>query len=454
MANSVNKNLPVPFTVNIDIQNISDTRKKLVVTLDASEVDAEHKAVVAEVCRHARLPGFRPGKAPTALVLKRFAKEIDGEFKQKVTAKAYREGLEQAKLDVLNVVDLDEPKIEPGAATSLAFTVDLRPDFALPDYQGLPTTVAPAEATEAEIDRVIENLRAERADFKVAERPAAKGDYVKLAYTGSVEGKPILEIAPDKQIYGQVPQTWEEVEGEHEGLIPGLGRQLAGLKAGDKKEVTVTFPAEFSAVPALAGKTAAYAVDVQEVRERVLPEIDEAFLKAHNADSLEQLRTNVSTQIRFQKEGQNRSEQRRQVTEALLAKVDFPVPESLVESETQGVLRQFIEENMRRGVPAEQFEKDKKELYDGARKAAAGRVKSQLILAKIAEKEKLEVSERDIDGFIYREAMRTHQSPDKLVKELSKNRDQLRAVQQSIIFDKALDLLVSKATVTTEPAKA
>ncbi len=440
--------------MNIDIQTLTDTRKKLVVTLDPTEVDTEHKAVVAEFSRLARLPGFRPGKAPAAIVVKKFAKEIGGEFKQKVTAKAYRDGLEQAKLDVLNIVDLDEPTIEPGAAATLTFTVDLRPNFELPDYNGIPTLIEPVEPTAEEIDRVIENLRAERADFKVAERAAAKGDYVKLAYTGSVDGKPILEIAPDKQIYGQVPQTWEEVESENEGLIPGLGRQLAGLKAGDKKDVAVTFPAEFTAVPALAGKAAVYAIEVQEVRERVLPELNEEFLKAHQADNLEGLRNSVSAQIKFQKEGQNRAAQRRQITEALLAKIDFQVPESLVESETQGVLRQFIEENMRRGMQAEDFEKDKKDLFEGARKAASGRVKSQLILAKIAEKEKLEVTERDIDGFVYREAMRTNQAPDKLVKELSKNREQLRSVQQSIIFDKALDLLVSKATVTTEPAKA
>jgi len=440
--------------VNIDIQNISDTRKKLVVTLDASEVDAEHKAVVAEFSRLARIPGFRPGKAPAAMVVKRFAKDIEGEFKQKVTAKAYREGLEQSKLDVINLVDLDDGAIAPGAAATLAFTMDLRPVFELPEYAGLPTVVESVDVTDAEIDRVVENLRGERADFKVAERPAAKGDYVKLAYTGTIDGKPILEIAPDKQIYGQVPQTWEEVEGENDGLIPGLGRHLAGLKAGDKKDVPVTFPAEFTAVPALAGKAAVYAVEVQEVRERVLPELNEEFFKAHQADNLEGLRASISSQLKFQKEGQNRAAQRRQVTEALLAKVDFPVPESLVEAETQGVLRQFIEENMRRGVQAEQFEKDKKELYEGAKKAAHGRVKSQLLLAKIAEKEKLEVTERDIDAFIYREAMRTQQSPDKLVKDLSKNREQLRSIQQSIIFDKALDLLVSKATVTSEPAKA
>ena len=127
------------------------------------------------------------------------------------------------------------------------------------------------------------------------------------------------------------------------------------------------------------------------------------------------------------------------------------MPDSLVENETQGVLRQFIEENMRRGIPQEQFEKDKKQLFDNARQAATKRVKVQLMLAKIAEAEKLTVTEKDIDTFIYREAMRTQQKPDKLVKVLSSDREQLRAVQQSIIFDKSVDFLVSKAKVSTTP---
>jgi trigger factor len=301
---------------------------------------------------------------------------------------------------------------------------------------------------------VIEAMRSDRAEFKVTERTAAKGDYVKLSYAGKVDGQPVAELVPDKQIYGEVPQTWEEVEGEHEGVIPGLGKYLAGLKAGDKKDIEITFPAEFAAAPALAGKKAVYAVEVQEIRERVLPPLDETFFKANQADDLDGLKASVRNNLKMQKEYQNRSEQRRQVSDALLEKVDFAAPESLVESETQGVLRQFIEENMRRGVPQEQFEKDKQELVENARKAATRRVKLQLILAKIAEAEKIQVGEQDINNFIYREAMRTNEKPDKLVKELSKNRDALRSVQQSIIFDKAVDFLVSKATVTTQQPKA
>lgn len=440
--------------MNIQVNDLSETRKSLVITLDPSEVAAERQAVIGEYTKLARLPGFRPGKAPLAMVEKRFGKEIADEFKQKVVARAYRSALEDKKLDVINVVNVEEGKIEPALAAAVTITVDVRPDFKLPEYAGLPTQVESAEATDTEVDNVIEQLRAERADFKVAERAAAKGDYVKLAYEGSIDGKPIAELAPDKQIYGKVPQTWEEVEGAQEGVIPGLGRQLGGVKTGEKKTVEITFPAEFPAASALAGKKASYAVEVQEIRERILPPLDEAFFKEQKVDDLAGLKSQVRTNVKMQKEYQNRAAQRRQVTDALAAKVDFPVPQSLVDAETQGVLRQFIEENMRRGVAEEQFEKDKKELFEGARKAATNRVKLQFVLAKIAEAEKLSVTEADIDNFIYREAMRTNQKPEKLVKELTRDRDQLRSVQQSIIFDKAVDFLVSKATVSTIQPKS
>jgi trigger factor len=453
VTNSFKPNAPF-ITVNVQLDPISDTRKNLVVTLDKNEVDAEHQAVVAEFTKLARLPGFRPGKAPAAMVLKRFAKDIADEFKQKVITKAYREGLEKQKLDVLNIVKVEPGPIEPGLSAAVTLTVDIRPEFKLPEYTGLATVVSSTAASDEEVDKVIEGLRSERAEFKMADRAAQKGDYVKLSYEGTIDGKPVADLVPDKQIYGKVPQTWEEVEGENEGVIPGLGRQLAGLKTGEKKSVSVEFPAEFPAAPALAGKQASYAVEAQEIRERVLPAMDEAFFKAQQVDNLDGLKASVRNNLKLQKEYQNRGEQRRQITEALAAAVDFAVPESLVESETQSVLRQFIEENMRRGVAQEQFEKDKKELFESAGKAASKRVKLQLILAKIAEAEKIQVSEKDIDSFIYREAMRSNQKPDKLARDLAKNRDALRSVQQSIIFDKAVDFLVSKATVSEQTPKA
>lgn len=440
--------------MNVQLNNVSATRKSLVVTLDPSEVDAEHQSVVGEIAKMARIPGFRPGKAPAAIVAKRFGKEIADEFKQKVVAKAYRSALDQEKLDVLNIVNVEEGKIATGEPANVTITLDVRPEFQLPEYVGLPTEIAPVEPTDTEVENVIQGLRSERADFRKAERPAQKGDYVKLAYEGTIDGKPITELVPDKQLYGKVPQTWEEVEGENEGVLPGLSQQLAGVKPDDKKTVSITFPADFPAAPALAGKTASYAVEIQEIRERVLPEFDAEFFKSQQVDDLPALQNKVRSNLKLQKEYQNRTAQRRQVTEQLAARADFPVPDSLVDSETQNVLRSFIEENMRRGIPAEQFEKDKKELFEGAKKAATGRVKVQLLLAKIAEQEKIEVTDDDLNEYLYRESMRSGQKPEKLAKSLAADREHLRSVQQSIIFDKAVDFLVSKANVSTLQPKA
>ncbi|MCU0793073.1 MAG: trigger factor [Opitutaceae bacterium] len=438
--------------MNIQIQDVSPTRKSLTVSLDATEVAAEYKAVIGEVAKQVRIPGFRPGKAPANLVLKQYGKAVQDEFKQKIVGKAYRDGIKESKLDVVQVTNVSEGDIAPDKFASIVITVDIRPAFELPDIAGIAVTVAPTEPTDAEVAAGIDALRGERADFKVAERPTQKGDYVKISYEGTITGQAILDIVPDKQIYGKVPQTWEEVEGESEGLIPGLGKQLAGLKTGDKKDVTVVFPAEFKGAPDLAGKTAVYAVEVLEIRERVLPELNEEFFKANQVDDLAGLQAKVRTNLKARKEHENAAGKRRQVVEALNAKIEFPVPQSLIDQETNSVLRQFIQENQRRGLTQEQFEKDKDQLIAGAKKAAESRVKTQLILARIAEQEKLAVEASDIDAFLYRQSMQTGTKPEKLVKELTNDRDRLRAVQQSIIFDKALDLVVAKAVVTEAAA--
>jgi trigger factor len=145
--------------VNIAVQDQTVTRKSLVVTLDQREVAAEHAATVAEYARLARIPGFRPGKAPADMIAKRFGKDIADEFKQKVVSKAYRTGLDEAKLDVVQLIDAAPGAISPDQPVEVRFTVDVRPEFVLPDYVGLPTEVAGADLAESEVDQVIEQMR-------------------------------------------------------------------------------------------------------------------------------------------------------------------------------------------------------------------------------------------------------------------------------------------------------
>ena len=431
-----------------DLKDITDTRKTLVVTLEAEEVGQEHQAIGAEFARMARVPGFRPGKAPMNLVLRRFEKQISEELRGKIMSRAYRDGLKESKVEVLQLVDVSEPTIEVDREAEISFTVDIRPAFELPEYKGLAAKVPSTEVKDEEIDQMIEHIRRDRADFQPVDRPSQDGDYVKFSLEGTVDGTPIIELAPDRPIFGKMPQTWEEV-GSEDSLIPGLAKHLGGLAKGEKKDVEIEFPADFT-LEVLQGRKALYRIEIQEVRERKLPELDEAFFKAQQVESLDDLKSRISESLKMRKESQNRSEIRRQVSEALAANVEFGIPESLIEAETQNILRQVVEQNIQRGVPQEELEKNKDDLFANSRKAAIGRAKLQLILARIAEAEIIKAEDRDIQQVIVQEAMRSKVKPEKYAKELARDRGRIESIQQAVVFDKTLDFLVDHARVATE----
>ncbi len=436
--------------MKIDLQDLTDTRKTLAVTLESSEIEAEEKALLSQFSNQAKIPGFRPGKAPIAMVRKRFAKQLGEELKQRVLSKAYQDGIKESKLDLINVVDLAEKDVVVGEDNTFTFTVDVKPVFELPEYKGLEIVGLSEEVADKDIEDMIDNIRREKADFEPVERAAEKTDYVKFSHEGSIDGQPIIEIAADKPVYAKMPQTWEEVGSEH-GLIPGLSDQLEGLKTGDKKDIEVTFPEDFS-VEALQGKKAVYAVEVQEVRERKLPEMDEEFFKSQNVKDLEELNERITGYIKNRKTQERGNDLRRQVGEKLSELVDFQLPESLVDQETEGAMRQVVSENVKRGIAQEELEKNKDDIHAGARQTAVQRVKMQLILSQVAEKEEISVGDEEMSRFIVNQAYQSGQKPEVLVKELRKDQNRVRGIQQSLLFDKTLELIVKEANVS-EAAK-
>jgi trigger factor len=408
-------------------------------------VEAEEKGLLSQFSGMAKIPGFRPGKAPTAIVRKKFAKEIAGELNQRVVSKAYKEGLKEAKVNLINPIDVKEGEIKAGQEAVVTFTLDVRPDFTVDNYKGIELEGLSEEVSDAEVDEAIENVRKERAEFSPVEREAQKGDYVKFSHEGTIDGKPISEIVEDKPVYAKMPQTWEEI-GSDQGLIPGLGDQLEGLKTGDKKDLEVEFPADFT-VEGLQGLKAVYTVEVLEVRERKLPEMDDAFFESQQVKDLEELKERVSGWLKNQKAQERRADLRRQISEKLMGSVDFPLPDSLVEVETENAMRQVVTENMRRGIPQEQLEENKEDIHAQSRKNAENRVKLQLILDQVANKEEIEVTDQDMSQFIFNQAYQSGQKPEQFVKELKKDQNRLRMAQQSVLFDKTLEFLIDESTV-------
>ena len=267
---------------------------------------------------------------------------------------------------------------------------------------------------------MLEQILSQRAEFKEVEKAAAEGDYVRCGYEGTLDGKPLIETFPElPAMYGTQKTTWEEAGAKESPGVRAIIDGVVGMKAGDEKSVNMDFPEDFEPAD-LAGKSVTYAIKVEEVREKVMPEMDAAFFEALKVKDEAELREQVAENIKNQKQQQNFQAERQQITDQLLQAVDLELPQSGLESETEALLRNFMQRNMQQGASEADFEKNKAELHASATQAAIERMKSRIILGKIAEKEKIKAENEDFSRLIMQEAMQTGQKPEKLVKEIQR----------------------------------
>jgi len=435
--------------VNISTKDISETRKTLVVSVSGQEVEAEASKLLGEFSHSVKIQGFRPGKAPASLIKKRYGKELESELNRKMTSEAYEKSLKDSKLDIYNVVSIDDAKFSPGEDGEVEITVDITPSFNLPEYKGIPTEIASADVDETEVDNAIEEIRKQRSDFKEVTRDAKKGDYVKVSYEGKIGQQLITEIVPEQHIFGKQENTWEEAGAENDMGVKAVVDGLIGMKVGDKKDVEMKFPKDH-AVAELKDKKAEYSMEVHEVRERVLPELNEEFLKQLHVENLEQFRKQINDELKHRKEQEINQSLRFQITEALDKRIEFPLPESAIEFEATGIFNDIVNQNRQRGIPDTEFQKHEEEIRTNAKNTAAHRVKLQIILGRIAKEEKIEIKNEDIQSHIMAEAMQTGTKPEQILKELQKNRGQMMAIQKSIIYNKTLEYLVKESAVTVK----
>jgi trigger factor len=297
------------------------------------------------------------------------------------------------------------------------------------------------------MERAINLLRARQVSFAKVERPVQSADIAVVNYTGTCEGKPITELAPAAKGLTEQKHFWVEVGAN--SFIPGFGDQLIGAKAGDKRTVTVDFPADF-VTPQLAGKKGSYEVEVVEVKEKVLPALDEALAKAYGAESLEKLRAGVRSdlenELKFKQEKTLRSE----LVRALLGRINFDLPETAVARETRNVVYDLVQENTKRGIPRQAIEQQKEQIYSAATHNAKERLKVQFLLQKIAEKEDIKVSQEEIAQRVHHLAGMYQIPADKFLRDLQK-RNGLIEVYDQIMNEKVIDFLQQNAKIEDVP---
>jgi len=439
--------------VNVTIEELAPCKKLMRVELDAKEVDAAFESMVKDFQRSASLPGFRPGKAPREMVLRRYDKDIQDEVKKKLIPDAYRKAIDEKKLDVVGAPDIEEIQFGKGQPLQFAATVETAPEFQLPEYKGLPAKRESAKVTDEDVEKAINLLRERQVNFQTVDRPAANGDVAVVNYTGTSGGKPLTEIAPTARGLTEQKNFW--VNMEPNSFIPGFADQLLGAKAGDKRTVNVDFPADF-VTPQLANLKGTYEVEVVEIKQKVLPALDEAFAKGYGAESLEKLREGVRKDLENELTYKQNKAVRNQLIDELLRRVSFELPESAVAHETRNVVYNIVRENQQRGIGREVIEKEKDAIYSAAAESAKTRVKAGFLLAKIAEKEEIKVSQQEVLNRIQSLATMYQIPPEKFIKDLQQ-RNGVVEIYDQLANEKVIDFLQQNAKieeVAPQPGKA
>jgi trigger factor len=429
--------------VNVTLEHLAACKKLLRVEVDTEEVNKTFDSVTKDFQREASLPGFRPGKAPRDMVVRKYSKDIEDEVKRKLISDSYKKAVDDQKLDVLGYPDIEEIQFNRGQALKFAATVETAPDFELPEYKGLPINREARSVTDEDVQRALEALQKPQAAFKTVDRPVQTGDVAVVNYTGTSDGKPITDIAPTAKGLTEQKAFWVEVPTT--SFIPGFAEQLMGAKAGDKRTVNVDFPADF-VTPQLAGKKGVYEVEVVEVKEKSLPALDDAFAKSYGAENLEKLKEGVRRDLDNELKFKQNKDIRNQIVRSLLNRVNFELPESQVANQTRRVVYDLVQENAKRGISRQTIEQEKDKIYSAANQIGSERVKVEFLLRKIAEKEDVKVSQQEIAERIGHLAAMYQIPPEKLAKDLQK-RNGLIEIFDQIMNEKVLDFLQQNARI-------
>jgi trigger factor len=439
--------------MKVELERQPHSVATLRIELPPEQVSKEWDAIANNYARYARIPGYRPGKAPRRVIESKFRKEIHDELTKKLVSKSYHEAIAEKQLRVVSLTNVEDVKFGQDQSMTFRATVVTAPEFELPDYKNIPVQLPEATVTSAEVDAALERLRDQSADFVDApERGLQMEDFAVIDFEGSIGGTPISELAPDasKNLHGG-KKFWLQLGPNN--FLPQFCEQLVGRKRGETLLISVEFPGDFP-VKELAGKKADYAVTVSELKEKVLPPLDDALAeKLIPGKKLEDLRHTVEHNLEHEKEHEIERAKEAQIIKFLHERIQFDLPPSLVTQETRRALSELVQRNRARGVPDEMLKSKEKELVQGAGGLAAHRLKTNFILHRIAEHEKIDVTREEIDERIRDQAAHYDLSVDKMRKQLEEH-DGISSLAEEVLLAKTLDFLSENVTVerASEPA--
>jgi len=377
-----------------DTKKLDKCQVQLVVTLDAEEAKKIVKDVEKAFMREAKVPGFRPGKVPIELIRREFAQGLKQETERMMFQRHVEDAIKAEKLDSVSVVDVKDVKCGPEGGEFTAI-VEVKPVFKLPTYKGLKVSSNDVTVKDEQVQEQMDRLRVAYAKFEDAKEGdvVADGDFVQIDYSGTVDGKPILEINPEAKIVASGEGFWTQVE---EGrFLPEILDAVKGMKAGETKEgVKAKFDKE-AAPEGLKGEKAVYTVTLKAFRRRILP-TDAEFAEKAKAESVEKLAETIRGQMQKHADEQEAIRRENEAVDLVMKKCDFEVPESQVRRAADEYLQQLAVRAQQSGLDASYFAKNRDKIQSDAEEAAERRVRTWYVLSAIAKEEGIAESDEEL----------------------------------------------------------
>ncbi len=426
---------------------------KATVTTDfpADEVTASRDLHTSQYVRYAKLPGFRPGKAPKAVVEKRFAPDIKGAVEQELVEKALQNASSAEKLPILSVSNVAVNNLENGGV-EVRFDATLRPEVALPEYKGLKIEVKQVDVNDELISGIIERQREHFATQKdVTGRASKMGDFVVVDYKGKIDGQDMKEMLPESESF-LAENSGFLLKLDSGNFLPGFCDQVAGASIDETKIVVAHIPDEIPS--AVAGRDAVFEVTVKAVKEQELPEVNDEFAgRVLAGKNLEELRAYIREQVTADVTNKVEQQKRALVVQALREKVEFDLPEEVVNSAAQRRVNELVSENLKRGVEQGVLVENEPAILEAATKQAQIDVKDEFMLAEVIKSESLRISDSELQLRIAAIAANAQTTTKRVQKLLEKN-DTLSNLRSRMLLDKAVDFLVEHADITVTTVQA
>jgi trigger factor len=433
--------------MNIAVEKQPKCIAILNVEVPSADVSAKRQSITSSYASQAKLPGFRPGKAPKNVIEKRFAKQISEELTEALFGEACDKALATENLKVLDFGFPDNINERPDGSIAFETRLILAPEFTLPVYKGIEIKAPSTTVTDEEINTQLESIRERLAEFEdITGRAIQKDDIAVVDFTTTLDGKPLTEAIGEKgQYLAKRENHWLPVKDG--SFLPGYAEQLIGSSQGDQKDVSITLDDKFP-FEELRGKSIVLHTTVQGIKAPKLPELNDEFAeKLIPGKTLDEIKDVIRENMGMEKTKQINELKVSQIVEKLNAAIHFELPEEIVKREVQNQANSLVEQGSQQGASDEDILKQQEEIFSVATKRAVTNLRTNFLLQEIAQAEKIIVSDADLLGHISQIAQQRKQPIKKVIKDLQKSR-QIQSIRNSMLISQTIDFLVEQAIVT------